>query len=140
MKNSHKYTKDISDEIERKKTSCAHVLIVDDEDYLVKLWKNVLEKRGYIVSGFTDGKLALDAFKMSPESFDIVVTDHSMPTMTGSEFVTELFKVRSNIKIILCTGYLEEFSMENVVSIGICEFLLKPFDNSTLIKAISRNL
>lgn len=140
MKDFHECTKHLSGEIERKKTNCTHVLIVDDEDYLVKLWKNVLEKRGYMVSGFTDGKLALDAFKTNPESFDIVVTDHSMPAMTGSEFVTELFKVRNNIKIILCTGYLEEFSMENVASIGICEFLLKPFDNSTLIKAISRNL
>ena len=62
-----------------------HILLVDDEDFLVKLWKNVLKKHGYKVTGFTQAKLALEAFRSNPKSFDIVVTDQSMPAMSGKE-------------------------------------------------------
>jgi len=115
-----------------------HILLVDDEDFLVKLWKNVLEKHGYKVTGYIDVKLALEDFKNNPYSFDLVVTDQSMPEINGKEFAMELLKIRKDIKIIICTGYLENMDIFNDISAGICEFLLKPFDNNTFIKAIEK--
>ena len=117
-----------------------HILLVDDEDFLVKLWKNVLKKHGYKVTGFTQAKLALEAFKNYPQSFDIVVTDQSMPVMSGKELSVELLKIRSDIKIIICTGYLEDMDRFDNIGKKICEFLLKPFDNETLLKAVERNI
>ena len=117
-----------------------HILLVDDEDFLVKLWKNILEKHGYKVTGYTEVKLALEDFKNNPHSFDIVVTDQSMPDIKGKELAAELLKIRSDIKIIICTGYLEDMERIDEIHMGICEFLLKPFDNITLIKAIERNI
>lgn len=118
----------------------AQILLVDDEDFLVKLWKNVLEKHGYEVYGYTIAKLALKAFEDNPNSFDIVVTDQSMPDMTGKELVIELLKIRGDIKIIICTGYLGGADIFKDIGIESCEYLLKPFDNSTLINAIERNI
>lgn len=116
------------------------ILLVDDEDFLVKLWKNILEKHGYKVTGYTEAKSALEDFKSNPQGFDIVVTDQSMPDINGKELAVELLKARSDIKIIICTGYLEDMDRFNAMGSGICEFLLKPFDNNTLIKAIERNI
>jgi DNA-binding NtrC family response regulator len=117
-----------------------HVLLIDNEDFLVKLWKNIFTKHGYVVTCFTDSKLALQAFKDYPYSFDIVITDQSMPFITGIELAKEFLKTRDNIKIILCTGYSEDMDMNNFKHIGISEILLKPFDNKALIKAVERNL
>lgn len=124
--------------MENENKNVQHILLVDDEDFLVKLWKNVLKKHGYNVTGYTDVKLALSDFKNNPYSFDIVVTDQSMPDINGNEFAVELLKIREDTKIIICTGYLEDLDRDN--SVGICQFLLKPFDNGTLIKAIEKNI
>ena len=124
----------------KKHGSSAHILLVDDEEFLVKLWKRILEKHGYRVTSYIEGMLALEDFKSRPESFDLVVTDQSMPVMTGSELVAELFKIRRDIKIIVCTGYWEAVEKEKALNRGICEFLTKPFDNDTLLKAVERNL
>ena len=117
-----------------------HILLVDDEDFLVKLWKNILEKHGYKVTGYTEVKLALEDFRNNPHNFDIVVTDQSMPHISGKEFAVELLKIRKNIKIIICSGYLEDREKISELGIGICEFLIKPFDNNALIKAIEKNI
>jgi DNA-binding NtrC family response regulator len=118
----------------------AHILLVDDEEFLVKLWKHVMEKRGYRVTSYTEGLLALDEFKSDPFSFDILITDQSMPEITGCELAAEILKIRSDMKIIICSGYLGEMDKENALSKRICEFLIKPFHINTLIETIERNL
>ena len=117
-----------------------HILLVDDEDFLVKLWNNILKKHGYKVTGYTDAKLALEDFKNNPYSFDIIVTDQSMPGINGEDLAIEILKIRKDIKIIICTGYLEDMNGANILGSEICEFLIKPFDNNTLIQAIERNI
>jgi CheY-like chemotaxis protein len=106
----------------------------------VRLWKNIFTKHGYVVTGFTDSKLALQAFRDQPSSFDIVITDQSMPFITGSELAKEFLKLRANIKIILCTGYSEDIDINTFKQMGISEILLKPFDNKTLLKAVESKL
>lgn len=117
-----------------------HILLVDDEAFLVKLWKNILEKHGYKVSAYTEVKLALEHFRKDPYIFNIVVTDQSMPDINGRDFSLELLNIRNDIKIIMCTGYLEDIARFKNIGIEISEFLLKPFDNETLINAIEKNI
>lgn len=124
----------------KKAEISANILLIDDEDYLVKLWKRIIEKRGYRVTTCTGGLLALEKFNANPDSFDIIITDHSMPDITGRELSEEILKIRSDMKIIICSGYLGEVSKWNELDRKICEFITKPFDINTLINAIERNL
>jgi DNA-binding response OmpR family regulator len=114
----------------------ANVLLIDNEEFLVRLWKDVLEKHGCKVTGYTDVGLALEDFRKRSESYDIVVTDQSMPYMTGIELAAELVKLRNDIKIIVCTGYIDETEKILAVNNGICAVLIKPFNNATLIQNI----
>lgn len=118
----------------------AHILLVDDEEFLVKLWKQVIELRGYKVTCYTDGLLALEAFKGNPDSFALVITDQCMPNITGYQLATELFRIREDIKIIMCSGYFGEVDRDDSLDKKISEFLIKPFDIKSLIKAIEKNL
>jgi DNA-binding response OmpR family regulator len=92
-------------------------MLIDDEEYLVKLWKRVMERQGYRVTGFIRGLQALEEFKAKPDYYDIVVTDHSMPEITGYQLIDEITVKKLDIDI-----------------------LLKPFDSITLLKTIKRNL
>lgn len=119
-----------------KEINDIHVLLVDDEEFFVNLWRNILGKRGFKVTAYTDGRIALKEFKDDPYRFDVVVTDQFMPAINGIDLAKELIKIRGNIKIILCTGYI----VDSVKDIGISELLLKPFDNNKLIEAIEKNV
>lgn len=81
-----------------------HILVVDDEDFLIRMWKMSMERRGYKVSPFTDCLEALKVFKENPAAFDIAITDQIMPGMTGVAFATHILKIRKNLPVILCTG------------------------------------
>lgn len=116
----------------------AHVLFVDDQEFLAKLWKQVIERWGFRVTSFTKGLLALEEFRANPEYYDIVITDQSMPEITGFELAEEMLKIRSDIKIIICSGYFGDIN--NETNIKVNEVLLKPFDSNTLLEAINRNL
>jgi DNA-binding NtrC family response regulator len=115
-----------------------NIMLIDDEEYLVKLWKRVMERQGYRVTGFIRGLQALEEFKAKPDYYDIVVTDHSMPEITGYQLIEEILKIRNDMKIILCSGYLGEIEI-TVKKLDI-DILLKPFDSITLLKTIKRNL
>ena len=82
----------------------------------------------------------MEDFRNRPGSFDIVITDQSMPVITGSQLAAELYKIRKEVKIIICTGYIKEIEPENPRNNEVCEFLLKPFDINALIEAVERNL
>lgn len=114
------------------------VLLIDNEEFLVRLWKDVLEKHDCKVTGYTDVRLALEDFRKRPECYDIVVTDQSMPSMTGIELSAELIKIRNDIQIIVCTGYIEETEKILAVNNGICAVLIKPFSNAELIQTIEK--
>ena len=122
------------------KSDSAHILLIDDEEYLVKLWKRVIENYGYRVTSYTSGIQALEHFKNDPDSFNIVITDQSMPEITGFELVEEIVKVRSNMKFIICSGYLGDIDLKNEMNKHIEIVLLKPFDSNTLMEAIERAL
>ncbi len=80
------------------------ILFVDDETYLVSIGKEILESLGYHVVTFTNSISALEPFNSNPDRFDLVITDMTMPNMTGEKLATELMSIRPNLPIILCTG------------------------------------
>lgn len=102
------------------------ILFVDDEDALVHLGKAILERLGYHVVVCTSSLEALDTFRGTPQDFDLVITDRTMPRMTGEALVRELRRIRPDIPIILCTGFSHVMTTEQVRLLGIDAFLLKP--------------
>ena len=103
------------------------ILFVDDEPALTNLGKRMLECLGYKVEVRTSPIEALDAFRTPPNKFDLVITDMTMPKMTGDELVKELMAIRSDIPIIFCTGFSERITEDKAKAIGISVFAMKPF-------------
>jgi len=118
----------------------AHVLFVDDEAAVVEMAKKVFPHLGYRVTAFTDSREALEAFTKAPAGFDLVVTDHTMPDMTGAVLAGRLLALRKDLPIILCTGYSDAISPQKAKEIGIREFLMKPVTNKEMEQAVERVL
>jgi PAS domain S-box-containing protein len=112
------------------------VLLVDDEDSIIKMEKQILERLGYHVSARMSSVEALEAFGAGPEKYDIVITDMSMPSMRGDKLAAELIKIRPDIPILLCTGLSESITEEKIKSIGIKGLLMKPIVIKDLAKKI----
>jgi PAS domain S-box-containing protein len=103
-----------------------HVLFVDDEELLVHLASNTLTRLGYRVTAFANSADALAAFRAAPESFDLVVSDLSMPGMTGPELAREMLELRPELPIVIATGYIRQQDEESVRNLGIRALMLKP--------------
>ena len=112
------------------------ILLVDDEDIVATVIKEMLQRLGYKVSSCTSSIEALEVFRINPDRFDMVITDLQMPNIPGNKLAVELIKIRSDIPILLCTGFSETMSEEKATSLGIKGFLLKPI----VIKDISRKI
>ena len=84
----------------------------------------------------TSSTEALEAFRMQPDKFDVVITDMTMPIMTGGKLAEEMIKIRSDIPVILCTGFSEMMSKEKAAALGIKGFLMKPVVMRDLSKII----
>jgi PAS domain S-box-containing protein len=102
------------------------VLLVDDEEQIVSLEKQMLERLGYHVTARTSSIDALEEFREQPDKFDIVITDMTMPNMTGVRLAADLIKIRPDIPIAICTGFSEKISREKAYVLGIKAFLTKP--------------
>ena len=102
------------------------ILLVDDQDIIVQMEKQMLEQLGYHVTGRISSVDVLEMFRADPDKFDLVITDMTMPNMTGEQLADELIKIRSDIPVILCTGFSEMMSEEKAKAMGIKGFLMKP--------------
>ncbi|MBF0497728.1 MAG: PAS domain S-box protein [Deltaproteobacteria bacterium] len=114
----------------------ARILFVDDEELLVELGQQVLEGLGYEVVGKSSSTEALETFRAQPDRFDLVITDMTMPRLTGRQLAQELMTIRPNIPIILCTGYSDLIDGKQAKEAGIREFVMKPYAAGKLAKAI----
>ncbi|MBU8909932.1 MAG: response regulator, partial [Desulfobacterales bacterium] len=112
------------------------ILLVDDEEAILTMEKQMLERLGYQVVSRTSSIEALEAFRSSPDKFDLVITDMAMPNMAGNKLSVELIKIRPGIPILLCTGFSETMSEEKAASLGIKGFILKPM----VMKALARKI
>jgi PAS domain S-box-containing protein len=113
-----------------------HILLVDDEKPIIDVVQQMLERLGYQVTVRTSSIEALEAFRASMDKFDLVITDLTMPNMTGDKLAEELMNIRPDIPIILCTGFSENMSKKRAESLGIKGFLMKPIVTSELAKLI----
>jgi PAS domain S-box-containing protein len=102
------------------------ILFVDDEEILVEMWRDILENLGYTVTATTGSTKALEIFLSRPDQFDLVITDMTMPGMTGIGLSKEILGLRPAIPIILCTGFSELITEEKVKALGIKGFAMKP--------------
>ena len=102
------------------------VLYVDDEESLVYLVTRVLERLGYRVDGYTDPCEALKAFQAYPAGYQAVVTDLSMPTMSGIDFAREVLQAKPDVPVVMTSGYVRPNDREAVKEVGVRELLLKP--------------
>ena len=112
------------------------ILFVDDEKSLVKVNKLRLERLGYQVIGTADPLEALELFRNRPDQYDLIITDMTMPNMTGDKLAAELMKIRSDIPIILCTGFSGRISEEQALKEGIMAFVMKPLEIKELAETV----
>jgi len=113
-------------EVETVPTGNERILFIDDEPALVEIGKHTLETLGYDVTTRTSSIEALELFKTGPDKFDLVITDMTMPNMTGDILAGELIRVRSEILVILCTGYSAKVNEQQAMAMGIRAFVWKP--------------
>lgn len=116
------------------------ILFVDDEEMLVEWGNEMLTHLGYDVVTYTSSLDALQAFQADPQSFDIVVTDQTMPEMTGTSLIEQLRCVRPDVPIILCTGFSHMVNAEKAQALGIEAFVMKPEGTQDLAVTIRRVL
>ncbi|SDU67111.1 response regulator, partial [Desulfobacula phenolica] len=116
------------------------ILLVDDEENIVISGRQILMKMGYEVVGVTDSLEALEVFKKEPHAFDLVLTDVTMPKMTGIELSKEIIKIRQDIPIVLCTGFSEGLTSNMVENIGIVDTVMKPMIAGELAEVIRNAL
>jgi CheY-like chemotaxis protein len=102
------------------------ILFIDDEPILVEMSKDMLSRLGYSVTVRTNSLEALTTFEKQPEAFDLVITDQTMPGITGFDLARRMLQIRPNLPIILCTGHSSLITEEKVKSFGIKGFTLKP--------------
>ncbi|WP_324350124.1 MULTISPECIES: response regulator [Desulfovibrio] len=116
------------------------VLFVDDEKPLVDIGREMLEGFGFEVVARTSSVEALEAFRYRPDDFDLVLSDQTMPNMTGVELAREILRIRPDIPIVLCTGFSEGLSYEHLRSLGIADCIMKPMLKRQLVECVSRLL
>ncbi len=112
------------------------ILVVDDEVSVAKLEGQMLSRLGYQVIVKTDSNDALNTFKENPNSFDLVISDMTMPDMTGDELAKEILSIKSDIPIIICTGFSERINKEQTEIIGVKGFLMKPVVKSDMAQMV----
>ncbi len=116
------------------------ILLVDDEDLVLKASSRMLERLGYTVTTFGNSGEALEFFQQKPNAFDIVITDLTMPGMKGSDLAKKFMETRPDIPIILCSGYKTQEPEAYVQELGIKKFLMKPLNRLELAETVRKIL
>jgi CheY-like chemotaxis protein len=123
----------VEDATDIVKGSAQTILLVDDEPSIVDVVTDILEELNYRVTGYTDSQKSLDALKATPEKFDLVITDYAMPNMTGLDWAKKTVAIKSDIPIILCSGFSGAIDIDKAHKSGVTQIISKPID----IKEIS---
>ncbi len=113
-----------------------HILLVDDELSILDMLNSLLTGFGYKVTPHVGSPLALEAFRNAPDTFDLMVTDMTMPEMTGVQLIAEIHKIRPRLPVILCTGFNQQIDEKKATALGINAFLMKPVRRDQLAAAV----
>ncbi|OEU80238.1 MAG: hypothetical protein BA872_06220 [Desulfobacterales bacterium C00003060] len=135
--------RELEPEVETEKTvptGDERILFIDDEQVLANMGKQMLDRLGYEVASRTSSIEALELFRAQPDRFDLVITDMTMPNMTGEKLAAEIMNIRPDIPIILCTGFSKHISEEKAKEMGIRAFIMKPLARRDLADTIRKVL
>ena len=121
-------------------TDHERILLVDDEEPILRMEQMMLERLGYQVTTRMSSPDALAAFKANPDFFDLVISDRGMPNMTGEQLAGELISIRPGIPIILCTGFSDENDVKRAKAMGVKGFLMKPVAIGDLAEMVRKVL
>jgi PAS domain S-box-containing protein len=116
------------------------ILFIDDEELLMEMGQMVLERLGYEVVSATSSSEALSLFRNDPAGFDLVITDQTMPEMTGVELAKAILAIRPDIPVILCTGFSHLVDAKSAEAAGIRDFAMKPMTKREIAKTIRKVL
>jgi signal transduction histidine kinase len=116
------------------------IMVIDDEDELLQLLDRMLTNMGYQVQSYTDSTEALREFLADPDGCDLVLTDMTMPKLTGKELVRKILAVRADIPIIMCTGFSEIMGRKEALSLGVREYVMKPVVKHELAEIVRKVL
>ncbi len=131
---------DVTTELEFLAKGTEHILFVDDEEVLVRMAEDMLTQLGYRVTALTNPGEALKQFQATPEKYDLMITDLTMPPMTGKSLAEKILDERPNLPIILLTGYCDHITPEKAKDIGIHCLLMKPVVEEQLARAVRNAL
>ena len=126
--------------VEEPPVGVERILLVDDEKAMVDTVQSMLERLGYQVTNRTSSIEALEAFKHKPDAFDLIITDQTMPNMTGKDLAKEIMSIRPDIPIILCTGFSEQIDENSAIKMGISAFVMKPIVMQVIANTIRKVL
>lgn len=112
------------------------ILFVDDEQMLADLGYRMLSRLGYEVVATTDGHDALDRLRNNPQAYDLLITDQTMPHMTGADLIGAARRIRPDLPTVLCTGYSHVVNAERAQDLGVDAFLMKPLEFPELAELI----
>ncbi len=121
-------------------TGNERILLVDDDESITQINKRNLEKLGYKTTALTSSVDALATFQENPHNFDLLITDMTMPNMTGAELASKILANRPDVPIILCTGFSELINEEKAKGLGINNYVMKPVTKMDLAKAVRKAL
>jgi CheY-like chemotaxis protein len=113
-----------------------HILVVDDEEMLAYLEQELLSSLGYAVTMTTSGKDGLEKLLAEPSAYDAVITDQTMPDVTGIQLAVEIMAIRPDLPIIICTGYSDILDEEKAAQMHIAAFLNKPIRRDILARTL----
>ncbi len=119
-----------------KEISFPHILVVDDEPFLADLTKRLLEKIGYSVDVATKSQVAMEMIGEFPRKYDLLITDFTMPGVSGAELVDFALGVNSALPIIIFTGAMERATKAQMIKRGVRKVIMKPFSGKELQGAV----
>ncbi|MBF0111219.1 MAG: PAS domain S-box protein, partial [Desulfamplus sp.] len=116
------------------------ILLVDDDELIVEMTSEMLDRLGYRVESKFDPNEALKLFEANPEAFDLIITDMTMPQMTGAKLAEKISQIRADVPIILCSGYSSLINEDKAIEAGISAYMMKPVSMQDLGETIRRVL
>ncbi len=112
------------------------IMAIDDEKAIADMYRATLERLGYKVSIYSSSEKAFEVFQSAPDNFDLIITDQTMPHLSGSDLAKKILQIRPDMPIILCTGYSAMISEDQAQEIGIKQFVMKPVSPPNLAMTI----
>ena len=128
----------VADAADAKSARSGHILYIDDDESLVLMVRRLMERRGYRVSGFSNQQTALSALSAAPTTFDVVITDYNMPGMSGLDVAREVHAIRSDLRVAVVSGFIDETLRAQVGAAGVYALIFKAMAVEDLCEEFER--